>query len=261
VCIERGYNVLISTPHAPVGESEQYQRLIHSGYWDGAIAIETLPGIPISTLLEQYHYPWAALGYTSAVGTLNTIHPDDFAGAKAAATYLLQLGHRHIGILGVEESELVAATPRLSGYAAAFEENGLRFEDAPRVNGIFSIESGYQGVGELLSRSPRPTALLCLNDRMAMGAIHRVRNQGLRVPQDVSVVGFDDIPGAAFFDPALTTVSQPAHEMGVAAARHVFEMIDLRNLRAKNSPDAKFNPIVFPTQLIIRDSSGPPPLP
>lgn len=257
ICSERGYNVLISTPRAPVSESEQFQRLVRSGYLDGAISIETLPGKPASELLEESGYVWVAIGYHSGSGTLNTIHPDDRAGARAAATYLLSLGHRHIGVIAAEKSTLVAAEIRVAGYSSAFADLALDFEAMPRINASYSMESGYDAAGRLLGKSPRPTAFLCLNDRMAMGAIQRIRAEGLRVPEEISVVGFDDIPGAAFFDPPLTTVRQPAYEMGKKAAQMLFKKMEAKLVDRYGSRH-DFEAIVFPTELIIRGTVKAP---
>ncbi len=257
ICTERGYNVLLSTPRVPVADSVLYQRLVRSGYLDGVIAIETLPGEPMSTALERNGYLWVVIGYHSGTGTGNTLHPDDFAGARAIAAYTIGLGHRRIGIIGVEPDALDAAERRLSGYRAAFEEAGLDFSSVPQVVGTFSVESGYQVAGQLLECAPRLTAILCLNDRMAMGAIQRASAEGRQVPADLSVLGFDDIPGAELFSPPLTTVRQPVLEMGQRAADLLFDMID-RRTRHKNARIQGFAPIVFPTELIIRGSAMPP---
>src|SRR5260221_9974153 len=254
VCTENGYNMLISTPRIPVSASDQYQTLVRSGYLDGAIAIETLPNSLVSEPLEQHGYPWVAIGYNSARDGKNTLHADDFGGAKAVAAHLLDLGHRHFGLITVTATTLAATEQRLAGYSAAFEEANLNFRDVPVVIGNFSIESGYQAADDLLRRKPRPTALICLNDRMAIGALERARNVGLDIPRDVSIVGFDDIPSASLINPPLTTVHQPARELGTEAAHRLFELINMRTRRNHTPPESAFEPIVFPTVLVIRGS-------
>lgn len=256
VCTERDYNVLLSTPRIPVSESEQYQRLVRSGFLDGVITLETMPVKPVSAPLTRYGYPWVAIGYHSAMGTGNTLHANDFAGAKQIAAYLIQLGHCRIGIIGLENEALSAAEHRMAGYRAAFEEAHLTFDDMPAVMGSFSIESGFQAAEQLLVQHPDLTALLCLNDRMAMGAVQCARMLDRRVPQDISICGFDDIPTARYFNPPLTTVRQPAREIGIKAAQLLFAMLDApRSL--KPSYYQAFSPVVFPTELIIRHSTGP----
>lgn len=263
ICTGQGYNILLSTPRPPVGESEAYRRLVRSGYLDGAVALETLPGTPVSDLLNEFGYPWVAIGAHSKPDFPNSVQPDDFGGARALAAHIIGLGHRNIGIINVEPGTLAAAEHRIAGYRAAFEEAGLRFEGVPNVFGNFSVESGYEVVGELLAHSPRPTAILCLNDRMAMGAIRRAWAEGLRVPDDVSIAGFDDIASAAVFTPPLTTVRQPAHEMGARAAEMLFELISerIRRRRSKNKTSEhhhEFPRVVLPTELIVRASTSAP---
>jgi len=261
ICVEMGYNMLLSTPRAPVVESIQYQRLVQGGYLEGLITLETLPGTPVSSLPEQHGYPWVAIGYHSAKNNLNTIHTDDRSGARAIAQYLIQLGHRDIGVISVHADALTATEQRIAGYREAFNAAGLVFDRAPLEYGNFTVESGYQATDRLLAAVPRPTAILCLNDRMAMGAIQRAWAAGLRVPEDLSVVGFDDIPNASFFTPALTTVRQPAYEMGERAARMLFEIMAHKasRLRRKTPSREGFSPIVFPSELIVRGSATRPP--
>src|ERR1041385_7505593 len=153
VCTEHGYNMLISTPRIPISESEQYQTLVRSGYLDGAVTIETLPNSLVSEPLEEHGYPWVAIGYDSALKGKNAIHADDFGGAKAVASHLLSLGHRHFGIITVTATTLTAAAQRLAGYREAIEEAGLNFSDVPVVIGNFSIESGYQADAVQIGRA------------------------------------------------------------------------------------------------------------
>jgi DNA-binding LacI/PurR family transcriptional regulator len=145
----------------------------------------------------------------------------------------------------------------MAGYRAAFDEAGIAFENVVQQVGNFSITGGYQAMGELLQASPRPTAVLCLNDRMAFGAIQRVMAEGLRVPEDISILGYDDIVDSAFFNPPLTTVRQPAREMGIKAAEMLFELIERKHQR-KASPDHGHDPVTFSTELVIRHSATTP---
>jgi DNA-binding LacI/PurR family transcriptional regulator len=260
ICTEHRYNMLLSTPRIPVSESEQYQNLVRSGYLDGAIVFETLPGKPVTDALEQYNYPWVAIGYHAALGESNTFHSDDFGGAKAIASHFIGLGHRRFGIVSLSDLALTAAECRIAGYAAAFAEAGLDFGAVPKTLGNFSDESGFSAAGKLLSLNPRPTAILCLNDRMALGVIERIKSEGLHVPGDISVGGFDDIPAARLCDPPLTTVQQHAPEMGSEAAHALFNMIDARARRRTHGPgrNPEFPPRVFPATLVIRGSSVAP---
>lgn len=258
-CTQRGYNILLSTPRVPVEQSDQLRRLVRSGYLDGVIALETLPAAPVSAMLEQFRHPWIAIGTESVLGPLNTVQSDDFSGAKAIAAHLIALGHRQIGIIGVEDIALAAAERRMEGYRAAFEEAGLDFARVPKVVGNFSTESGHRAAGELLALEDRPTAVLCLNDRMAIGAIQRAYEGGLSVPEALSVAGFDDIPNAATLTPPLTTVRQPAYAMGRKAAEMLFERITVRPTRSarvmRKADIRNFPPVVFAAEMVVRGST------
>jgi DNA-binding LacI/PurR family transcriptional regulator len=271
VATENGYNLILSTPRIPVNESEHYQMLIRSGYFDGAVVFETVPNELTSAVLERFGYPWIAIGYESTLGTLNTVCADDYTGAKALAAHMIALRHRHFGIISVEPTISTAGELRMNGYRAAFEEANLDFSQVPQVIGTFSIESGRLAAAKLLEQHPTPTALLCMNDRMALGAMEFARSKGLRIPDDLSVGGFDDIPMAQQSSPALTTVQQPGYDMGSEAVRLLFDLMDGRpktshkaSMRSTSDMTAAvgkvaFDATVFPTKLIVRASSAVPP--
>jgi len=254
VCTQRGYSLLLNTPRIPIAQSEQFQRLMRSGYLDGVITMETIPSDPISTLVARHGYPCVAIGSQTEQKCPNTVDVDDYGGAREIAAYLIGLGHRDFGVVGVDPAQLTSAIRRLMGYRAAFTDAGLDFDHVPQVHGAFSVQSGYEAASRLLRISPkRPTAILCMNDRMAMGVIQRLIAEGLRVPDDVTVVGFDDIPGAEYFTPPLTTVRQPAHALGASAMQMLFGLMD-----SKESFEREFPPVIFKPELVIRQSADIP---
>jgi DNA-binding LacI/PurR family transcriptional regulator len=190
---------------------------------------------------------------------------DDQRAAAAAARHLLDLGHRHIAILsfalardGVEgpaglerqHSATYAVTrARLSGYRTALAAGGLAWEEV-EVYECHFLPAADRAVRHLLGRRPRPTALLATSDGLALAALRTAAHDGLRVPDHLSVVGFDDTPGAQTATPSLTTVRQPHIEKGKRAG----ELL-LGALRGEATPP----PQSLPTELIVRDSTGPAP--
>jgi DNA-binding LacI/PurR family transcriptional regulator len=138
---------------------------------------------------------------------------------------------------------------RIVGIQAAAEMAGMDINRLPRLDGDFSMESGAACAAEMLEASPDLTAILCINDRMAMGAIQQARLIGRSVPDDLSVVGYDNIPMASVFAPPLTTIDQLAPDMGQIAAQMLFDI--LRGERPES--------IETPTKLIVRQSSALPP--
>lgn len=150
-------------------------------------------------------------------GGIVTVSIDHVRAAAEATAHLLDLGHRHIAHLAGPAGNILTRQ-RMQGYRGALIAGGVEPQDALVVAGDFTFGSGAAAMGELLSRRPCPTALFCSNDEMAIGAINAAKRAGLRVPDDISVVGFDDIEFAAAYDPPLTTVRQPRRALGRTAA-------------------------------------------
>jgi LacI family transcriptional regulator, galactose operon repressor len=186
-----------------------------------------------------------------AVGRHLTAHPsvriDNVAASRAAAEHLIGFGHRRIAFLGGPASS-TTVQDRAQGYRDALKVAGLAGDSAAVRYGDFTEESGYAATRELLDTSQPPTALLCANDRIALGAYAAAADAGRRVPHDVSVVGFDDTPIARYVRPTLTTVAIPTYEMGGAAVRLL-----LAQLQGNSEPELE----TMPTQLVVRDSVGP----
>lgn len=191
---------------------------------------------------------------------------DDEGGARAAAVHLLELGHRDVLTLAVEAAQLVvdeAAAPipvaidgrgvasrRLRGYQAAFEAAGMSLDPGWIVAGRASIDGGASAFLRAWSGGLRPTAVLAMSDAMALGAIRAARELGLRVPADLSIVGFDDIDLASHVDPALTTVHQPIRQKGFEAVRLLLEEVEQRPSPVQH--------LRLETRLIVRGSTAPP---
>lgn len=191
---------------------------------------------------------------------------DDRAAARSVAEHLVGLGHRRFGVLSLAltdqfrdgfadldrqaQIDFPVSRDRLNGYADALTAAGIAWESVPVYEcGDNSQESGERGFTEVWSLPEKPTALLVAADMLALGAMRAAQRHELRVPSDLSVAGFDDIPEAQFAQPPLTTVRQPLREKGTAAARMVVDGWD-----SDQPPE-----LVLPTELVIRASTGPAP--
>jgi LacI family repressor for deo operon, udp, cdd, tsx, nupC, and nupG len=178
-----------------------------------------------------------------------SVHIDNSKAAHEAMDYLYTLGHRRIGILtGPLVSPL--SRDRLRGVVAAARSAGLH-DKLITVNGDFSIGSGVSGAERLLQAKTVPTAIFCFNDEMAMGVIETARRRGVRVPEQLSVIGFDDIRFARHTDPPLTTVAQPMREIGEGCVRLLLEILQGHVVDPVS--------ITLPHELTIRGSTGPAP--
>jgi LacI family transcriptional regulator len=173
----------------------------------------------------------------------------NWQGAFEATEYLIGLGHCRIGFIS-GLAGLTSTTERLAGYSAALAQHGLALDERLIAEGSFLQEGGYTAAQQLLALPDRPTAIFAANDLSALGAMEAVREHGLRIPKDISLVGFDDIPQASLGYPKLTTVRQPLSEMGREAANILLEEIA--------HPEQPRRRVTLPTKLIIRDSCCPP---
>lgn len=244
-CHERGYNLLLSTPRLSAdGPDEQYFRLLQSRYLDGLIALDNVPLVSVLDPARAQGIPCVAIGYHAASHFVRT---DDYGGGVQGMEHLIQLGHRHIGIISVAQTLNLAVNHRLEGIRAAAEAHGLDYEALPVAKGDFSVSSGAEQAARLLENHPHLTALICLNDRMAIGAIQHLHAIGKRVPEDVSVIGYDDIPAAETTAPPLTTINNQAPVLGQVAAQLLFDLLDGRDVQS----------IVLPIQLVTRASTAP----
>lgn len=227
---------------------QNYSRMLVTRGVEGFITVDT-------SITERPSRPTVAVaGHTSVPGVTNLILDQQLA-ARLVLTHLLELGHRDIAFMKGPITSSDSAT-RWAAICAASDELGLRI----RPNLVVQIEQdlttpqlGYPFAKELLARQRRFTALFAYNDLSAIGAIWAFREAGLSVPQDISVVGFDDVPLAVFSSPELTTVRQPLQRMGQIAAKTLIDQIEGK---------AKFQPeIVIEPELVVRASTGPAPRP
>jgi LacI family transcriptional regulator len=179
---------------------------------------------------------------------LPAIRVDNVAGAREAAHHLLALGHRRIAVLAGPKSS-TTTMDRLAGYREACSAAGVRIPAGWFVYGDLRPECGREAAERLLAGRSRPTAVLAINDQMAIGAMRAVFRRGLRVPEDVSVVGFDDIALASYVTPALTTMALPLHAMGVAAGEMILGAL---------AGDTQPREIWFTPRLVVRESSAAP---
>ncbi len=231
-------------------------RAIHRAIVDGVVAIGLNDDHPEIDEVRRAGLPMVLVD-SSTTDHVASVDVDDEGGAELAARHLLELGHRDFAILAIDRP---SATPepgdgvvgrRLRGYRTALADAGIDVSDHLVASGPASIEGGRAALGRLWDSGRRPTAVLAMSDGMAIGAIQVIHERGARVPDDVSVVGFDDVDLAASTDPALTTVHQPVRGKGEEAVRMLLSMIGGR----ESAPGHRR----LETRLVVRSSTGPRP--
>ncbi len=245
-CSANGYNLLLSSPHVIDGSVDpHFVNLLAGGYLDGIIIDGHFRIDPVMEVLQRFNLPIVMLGYHPHPHYLRS---DNFLGGSLLMQYILELGHRQIGIIGLPEGISPAADLRLQGMRAQMGQHGLDFDALPRVNGTFSSETGAAAAAQLVQAHADLTALIALNDRMAMGAIHQLQEMGRRVPGEISVVGYDDLPQAHESNPPLTTINQHLPDWGRLAMTILLELLDGRD------PE----PVVLQPRLVVRKSTARP---
>lgn len=248
-CSENGYHVILSSPRWADGQVDsRFVSLLAGGYADGIIVDGHYRIDPLMEVLDQYSRPTVMLGYQDHPYFLRS---DNFLGGRLLMEHLLELGHRDLGIIGIAQGVSLAADQRLEGLRSVAAERGIDFEALPRIDGVFSAESGAVAACQLLAQRPQLTAIIALNDRMALGAVRQVQEMGRIVPDHISMVGYDDLPQSAESSPPLTTINQQLHAWGSIAMGMLFDLLDGRE------PE----PVILPPRLVIRKSTAPPAVP
>jgi LacI family transcriptional regulator len=178
-----------------------------------------------------------------------TVGSANWAGGLAATRHLLGLGHRRIAVVS-GPADVLCSRARIDGYRSALEEAGVPVDPSFVRYGDFFVGGGYSHGRSLLERPDRPTAIFAGSDFQAMGVLRAAHELGLRVPEDLSVVGYDNLPVAEWIAPRLTTINQPLQEMAATAARMVLAL-------ARGETPANLR-IDLATELVVRDSTAPP---
>jgi DNA-binding LacI/PurR family transcriptional regulator len=168
------------------------------------------------------------------------VDADNYGGAKLAVEHFIALGHRKIGLIKNGSGMLSSSEERFQGYCETLSNNNIPYDASLVKTGATSLESGYNAMIELLDNENRPTAVFVAADVMAIGAFRAIKERKLRIPEDISIVGFDDIPEAAFMDPPLTTIRQPAFIKGKKAASLLANMLDKKTAVRSKTFDAEF---------------------
>jgi LacI family transcriptional regulator len=243
-----GAGTVVSAVHRDELAIRQWLRNLRSRTCDGVVFVLSPVSAPIHTQLRRLHIPVVVIDPAGgSAAEVATVGATNWAGGLSVTEHLLALGHRRIGVVAGPRT-LACSRARLDGYRAALASAGIGADPSLVVQGDFSHESGYAAGGRLLALAEPPTAVFATSDQMALGVYEAARRRGLRVPADLSVAGFDDLPEARWSSPPLTTVRQPLAEMGGLAAHTV-----LRLARGEALPAPR---VELATELRVRHSTA-----
>lgn len=240
-----GYHLIVSSSHNDPKEIEAALRFMR-GRVDAIVLMS--PQVNSEILIENLpkSLPVVLLNCRTDNNNFDTIVIDGFGGARAMTEYLLELGHRRIAVItgGGNNFE---SEERLRGHRTAMNGKMIQQNEALEFHGNFTEIAGYEAARQIIALEDHPTAIFAFNDSMAIGAIKAIREAGLRIPTDISICGFDDIPVAKYISPSLTSVHVPISELGAMAIDRVFDRLK------KRSKDSSVHDFV-PTTLSVRSS-------
>ncbi|MEP6988580.1 MAG: LacI family DNA-binding transcriptional regulator, partial [Chloroflexota bacterium] len=244
--VRANYDLMLYTSHRHPGKESLYVSAIANGLTEGLLLVAPL--VPTAYLdgLREQNFPYVLIDQVDNTENSSVVDATNWQGAYEATRYLSQLGHTRIAFIK-GALDVRSAIDRLQGYKAALADCDIPVREELIVEGDYQQQTGYETTKRLLqSVDFPPTAIFASNDASAFGAMDAVREGGLRIPDDISIIGFDDIPQASLVYPKLTTVRQPLEQMGRVAVKLLLEQIEDRNRLPQR--------VTLPTELVIRDS-------
>jgi LacI family transcriptional regulator len=245
---ENGYSVILCNSDNNLKKQSSYVDTLITKQVDGVIFISAGDSEEHLASLQQAGVPVVVADRDVPPGSADVVLLNNELGGYLATRHLLELGHRRIACVS-GPYDLPSSADRIDGCYAAFDEFGVTLNPDWLLSGDFQSQSGDESMTELLNMPERPTAVFVFNDMMAIGAMNAVRRMGLRIPADVSIVGFDNIALAASVYPPLTTVAQPTQEIATTVCEILFSRIQDKYIEAKHER------IVIDPHLVIRSTT------
>ena len=246
---EAGYTLLLACHEFDPGvEARLTETLIERGV-DGLVLLGTTHPPSVLRMIDTHQIPCVLTWALDASGRYPCIGFDNRAAAVRIANHLLDLGHREFAVISGVTAGNERATERLEGVRQALSARGIALDPGRVVEKPYTLSAGREGLREILRATPRPSALICGNDVLAIGALAECRARSLEVPRELSVTGFDDLEMAAVVTPGLTTVHFPTTELGAYAARHLLARLAGRPFETR---------VELPVELVVRGSTAPP---
>jgi LacI family transcriptional regulator len=243
------FELMLFTTHRAAIKEANYVANMVQGMVDGLLLV--LPRTPSNYIgsLEKSKFPYVLIDHQGMGNPCAAVGSTNWQGGYNATEYLVKLGHKRIGFI-TGSMDLRCSEDRLKGYRSALRTHHIPEDETLIYEGDFLQMNGYTGASALLNLPEAPTAIFASNDVMAMGVMDAVRDRNLRIPDDVSVIGFDNIHQSALVYPPLTTVHQPLEQMGRVATQMLLNML--------KNPKNDVGRIELPTELIIRSSTSTP---
>jgi LacI family transcriptional regulator len=250
IASDAGFNVIFCNTDESEEKEEKYIQLLLQKQVDGILLVPAKSSSKSVDYILEQGTPAVVLDRSVPNKTIDVVRCDSEDGAYQLVKMLLGLGHRHIAVLN-GSIDVSTSQDRLSGYKRAMEEAGAG-DDELYFYGNFNQASGYELARQAMSHHPRPTAIFAANNLIAIGALWALKDMGLKVPDEIAVVSFDDLPQNLVAYPFLTVATQPAYEMSKKATELLIERLNGK------SPEDKYQEVILPVEIIVRASSGKP---
>jgi LacI family transcriptional regulator len=244
-CNANEYTLSLFMFHSEAEEQDLYPRVLSRGLIDGVIITSSLEDDPLIPRLLQSDMPFVTIGRPLVSAAISYVDVDNMVGAHNAVTHLIRLGRRRIGHITGPLNTAVGRDRR-QGYVNAHLGRGMQVDESLIIEGDFSETSGYRAAHRLVNEGA--DAIFAASDTMAFGVFRALREMKRRVPEDVAIVGFDDLEAAGLTQPPLTTVRQPTRQTGIAAVETLLDIVE--------NGDDLVRRLIMPTQLIVRESCG-----
>ncbi|HCX65528.1 MAG TPA: LacI family transcriptional regulator [Eubacteriaceae bacterium] len=246
VCNIYDYNIILCNTDSEVSKEEKYFDVFLEKQTDGILYIGKGLSANLIDKIESSRIPVVLGAVNDVMGRYNSVAINNEQAAYDITTYLIEKGHREIAFFADENEKSFVSQERKKGFHRAMKKNDLPINPIFELKGKYSIKGGFDLMEELLKNKKLPTALIALNDEMALGAIRQLEDSGYKVPEDMSVVGFNNFQISEWFKPGITTIAQPMYDIGAISARILIKILNNQPIDEKA--------MIVPHELIERES-------
>lgn len=250
VAHQKKYNIMLCNTEADVNKEKEYIETFISRKVDGLILVSTLLKEEDLQQVKKRGISFILIEKREYLHDIDVVYTDYKNASEEAMQHIIEMDHKRIGLIYGKQPKF-ENQEKLAGYKKALEKVGIEYLEEYVEEGDNSIEGGYLAAAKLLELKQPPSAIFATSDMMAFGAMDRIKQEGLIIPKDVAIVGFDNLKVASVVEPQLTTVAKPMYRMGLVGARLLFDLMEM-----EDQPPAEIQEILIQSKLKVRRSCG-----
>lgn len=243
-----GYDILLCNTYGDIDQEIRYLSLLKAKQVEGIVFMTWKLQDRLVDYLSSIELPIVLINRNTSNLDLPSVSIDNFSASYKMVKYLIESGHRKIALIRNNLDQDTFGLDQYKGYKKALDDFGIKFDEGLVKYGNYRLQESYEIVEDLINKNQLPTAIFATSDLMAIGAINCLLDKGYRVPEDVSVVGYNDVKLASIYRPNLTTIHQPIYDIGAVAIRMIIKKI--------NREKIDNHIVILPHELIIRNSSA-----